>query len=695
MDKTTIDRLRKLRKKANDLATTLVKDLKPFLHEKDEITFRRLPNSDSELGDVGITTTCSCLMSLSMADKIPEFYGERFRDRLARAFNRVVKGRWESSGLLEPNSFTPTIVLRTAGFLRDNNLLSPDKLRRMKHKRQGEVAHSFFKIASNLAEDPEINFRINEYPANPTIVYWFVDAVHRARFKLAPESWKSIFAWATQAFSSQLSLVFAEHEALMDPVALAMAACLAAKLRHLAEKEELGTCPSYADNLPSNIELKCSIVALFKRHQRPTGIWPKYFPLFNYANEAGSNYCFTFEMLEAILNEFGDSEVIVNNESVFGGLKKTVDWCRDNRLEYLHNRKPYTGWNSGGQIQTLKKGMPESWATAVVHMFLQKLQNILSNKIQEFILEQYNVRRHDEEESKWDRLIDINIKLTQTDKKYPTLKDLLEKHIINDLENKTQADIRQSPLKHDRSVLLFGPPGTSKTVLVRELAKKVKWPLIEIDPSSFLRDDLINIYSQTNKIFNDLVDLAGVVILFDEMDSLVLTREKGKVAPLDATSRFLTTCMLPKLARLHDLGQVVFFMTTNYQEMLDPAIKRSGRFDLRLFVGPPAWESKLDKLEEFFDRDHPKEDIENAKKLLKKWTIGKDIEEKLDYFTYSELKAFFSNLRGQDMLVNALTSKDEDGFIKRVEMWYNSITLADTTTKEQYKEEKDSSRLLR
>jgi SpoVK/Ycf46/Vps4 family AAA+-type ATPase len=68
---------------------------------------------------------------------------------------------------------------------------------------------------------------------------------------------------------------------------------------------------------------------------------------------------------------------------------------------------------------------------------------------------------------------------------------------------------------------LFGPPGTSKTSLVRAFAREIGWPYIEITPSHFLRKGLEQIYVQADEVFDDLMDLKGVVILFDEMDALV------------------------------------------------------------------------------------------------------------------------------------------------------------------------------
>ena len=100
-------------------------------------------------------------------------------------------------------------------------------------------------------------------------------------------------------------------------------------------------------------------------------------------------------------------------------------------------------------------------------------------------------------------------------------------------------------MDHRRSALLFGPPGTAKSSLVRAIAKKVGWPLVELNPSDFLKEGLPRICtSQANDIFKDLKDLSRTVVFFDEMDALAQKREEG----IDVTRQFLTTSMLPKLS---------------------------------------------------------------------------------------------------------------------------------------------------
>ena len=106
-------------------------------------------------------------------------------------------------------------------------------------------------------------------------------------------------------FSRQISLVTSSgHDTMMDPVSMAMTAGLCAKLRDMAPdvntEEDALALPSI---LPSGRIAEC--IAALMAKQQESGIWMKYFPMFQYFKSgAGGNYCFSFEMLEAILSEF-------------------------------------------------------------------------------------------------------------------------------------------------------------------------------------------------------------------------------------------------------------------------------------------------------------------------------------------------------------------------------------------------------
>jgi SpoVK/Ycf46/Vps4 family AAA+-type ATPase len=226
--------------------------------------------------------------------------------------------------------------------------------------------------------------------------------------------------------------------------------------------------------------------------------------------------------------------------------------------------------------------------------------------------------------------------------------------------------------------LLFGPPGTSKTALVKAIAQKLGWPLIMIDPSHFLREGLENIYSEADKVFDDLLDLAGVVVLFDEMDGLVRTRDEDDGNSLDITSRFLTTSMLPKLTGLHDEKRIVFFMATNYQGQFDAAIKRPGRFDLLMCMWPPSWNNKLKKLGVFAGKKLSDAKLKKCQKKLRELSTPRATRAILNRFTFGETMTFFENLcEGSNNLYDALRGLTKDEFVSQVEKWGKTIALND------------------
>ena len=216
------------------------------------------------------------------------------------------------------------------------------------------IKASLAEIAKSLAATPD-NFTINKYPASAPVLYWFVDGVSRARLALKPEHWTEICDWATKRFNHERSLVSAEHDAMMDPVAMGMAACLCARLRSISEDADLGTNKEHVSILPSMVELQRSVSDLM-RHQAESGIFPKYFPMFHY-QDAGSNFCFTFELLEAVLNEFGDPESkLLATPEFIEGLSKAITWCEDNWLYPLVKSGTYTGWNSERISRYVGKG---------------------------------------------------------------------------------------------------------------------------------------------------------------------------------------------------------------------------------------------------------------------------------------------------------------------------------------------------
>lgn len=689
-----LQRLRSLRFQADQMLRTLVDDLKPFRAADEKLGFRRTPTSTPKSGlenDVNVTTTCSCLMALAMFGKLEKFYGPKYQSIVTEILQNVIRAPWKSSGLTENNAFTTTLVLRCYGFLREAQCapgpetLPPKAWDLAKEDAKVKISESeptaevlvpgmtLEEVARRLAEKIG-NFSINTYPPASAVVYWFVDGVDRAGFDLK-SGWSTLCHFAGNEFRRQRSLVTAQHTAMMDPVAMAMAACLCARLHRVKKLKEAHSGCS-ARELPSMIELESSITELFVT-QTPSGLWPKYFPLFHY-NEAGSNFCYTFELLEAVLLEFGSAEnSTLASESVLEGLERAVISCEYGRLETMGpeygagNSVLYCGWNSGGNLKTLQEAQPESWATAVVHMFLRELSDQVSEHVRERLLMAYSAGSDESRFKRFNELLDIKVKIDDSEQ---LLSSVLQDELVQTFSkfrgSQAKSLLRQPAPGGRLSALLFGPPGTSKTQVAKAIAAELQWPLVEIDPSRFLRKTFQNLYVEAEEIFNDVMDLYGVVVLFDELDALV---QKRGGDTQDTESTFLTTYMLPKLAKLHDASRSVFLMATNFEERFDEAIKRAGRFDLLLCMGPPTLDSKCDKLSIVLGVG--KEIEEGGKLLLQYAKASQEVFDQLTLYTFGEFKSFVKRLGNADTIHTELEKLGAEAFHSRVKQDAKSVGL--------------------
>ena len=147
------------------------------------------------------------------------------------------------------------------------------------------------------------------------------------------------------------------------------------------------------------------------------------------------------------------------------------------------------------------------------------------------------------------------------------------------------------------SVVFHGPPGTGKTTLLEALAASAGVPLVEVTPSDIVVHGTDAIEARARAVLRALSFLTRVVVIFDEFDQVLQTRERQQ-GPASILT-FLTPNMLPKLKTLYDAAkdrQVAFALATNVLRELDPAAIRAGRFDATIGVYPPDLVSRYGRL---------------------------------------------------------------------------------------------------
>ncbi|MCP4968950.1 MAG: ATP-binding protein [bacterium] len=138
-----------------------------------------------------------------------------------------------------------------------------------------------------------------------------------------------------------------------------------------------------------------------------------------------------------------------------------------------------------------------------------------------------------------------------------------------------------------KSLLLYGPPGTGKTTFARLVASHLEWPLVILSPSHFIMDGEQRIESTAARLFDALHAQWNTVVLFDEIDRLILDRRTQSYRSQSDIFQFMTPSMLTKFQDLRDHNRLIFLISTNFGYKIDPAMIRPGRIDKQVLVLPP------------------------------------------------------------------------------------------------------------
>src|SRR5215210_3082323 len=163
---------------------------------------------------------------------------------------------------------------------------------------------------------------------------------------------------------------------------------------------------------------------------------------------------------------------------------------------------------------------------------------------------------------------------------------------------------RDHQLKPPKGVLLYGPPGCGKTLIAKavanSLAKKVAAKTGQEGKSYFLNikgPELLNKYvGETERhirlVFQRARDKASdgmpVIVFFDEMDSLFRTRGSGVSSDVENT---IVPQLLSEIDGVEGLDNVIIIGASNREDMIDPAILRPGRLDVKIKIERPDAEA--------------------------------------------------------------------------------------------------------
>jgi proteasome-associated ATPase len=184
---------------------------------------------------------------------------------------------------------------------------------------------------------------------------------------------------------------------------------------------------------------------------------------------------------------------------------------------------------------------------------------------------------------------------------------------------------REHKLAPPKGVLLYGPPGCGKTMIAKavanNLAEKVSEKRGEKIKGFFMNikgPELLNKYvgeteRKIREIFVKAKEKAAedvpVVVFFDEMDALFRTRGSGISSDVETT---IVPQLLAEIDGVEGLKNVIVIGASNRQDLIDPAILRPGRLDVKIKIDRPDRGAAVDIMAKYLTPDIPMHEQELA-----------------------------------------------------------------------------------
>ena len=190
-----------------------------------------------------------------------------------------------------------------------------------------------------------------------------------------------------------------------------------------------------------------------------------------------------------------------------------------------------------------------------------------------------------------------------------------------DDEIKKIREMVELPLKHPeiferlgieapKGVLLHGPPGTGKTLLAKAVANETNSHFILINGPEIMSKYYGQSEENLRKKFEEAQKNAPSIIFIDEIDAIASKREETR----GEVERRVVAQLLALMDGLQSRGKVVVIAATNVPNILDPALRRPGRFDREIEIGVPGKEGRLNILK-IHTRNMPLSKNVNLKEL--------------------------------------------------------------------------------
>jgi len=206
-------------------------------------------------------------------------------------------------------------------------------------------------------------------------------------------------------------------------------------------------------------------------------------------------------------------------------------------------------------------------------------------------------------------------------------------------------DYLKNPLKyhkvgarHPKWVLLYGQPGSGKTLLARAVAGESNVPFFSVSGSEFM-EMLVGMWAaKVRELFGKAKAVGRAIIFIDEIDAIGKKRGVGYTGGHQEQEQTLNQ-ILTEMDGFDNTTNIIVIAATNRPDILDPALLRAGRFDRKVYVSEPTYEERV-LIFEYYLKGKKLDTSLNVPSLAKRTSglVGADIENIVNEAALKEAK---------------------------------------------------------